>query len=51
MDSLVISLRLNCRVSTAACVDVKGTQVGIREELDRLYFLEEKGVLETDSSQ
>lgn len=32
-------LRSNVSVSTAAWVDVKGIQVGVRDELDKLYFL------------
>lgn len=33
--------RLNTRASTADWVDVKGIQVGLRKELDRLYFLKD----------
>lgn len=38
-NSLVIILKLNSKVSTAAWVDMKGIQVGRSEELDKLYFL------------
>lgn len=34
-----MTLRLNSRASTAASVDVKGIQVGVSEELDKLYLL------------
>jgi len=36
-----MSLSLNSRISTAACVAVKGIQVGTSEELDKLYFLKD----------
>lgn len=32
-------LKLNSNISTAAWVDMKGIQVGMSEELDKLYFL------------
>lgn len=35
----VMSFMSKDRFSTAAWVDMKGIQVGLREELDRLYFL------------
>ncbi len=38
-NPLVIILKSNSKVSTAAWVDVKGIQVGMSEELDKLYFL------------
>lgn len=41
-NSLVMILRLNCKVSTAAWVDMKGIQVGASEELDKLYLLTRK---------
>lgn len=44
-NSLVIILKSNSRVSTAACVDMKGIQVGASEELDKLYFLRKQSIL------
>lgn len=41
-NPLVITLKSKSKVSTAACVDMKGIQVGVREELDKLYFLRNK---------
>lgn len=35
----IMSFMSKDRFSTAAWVDMKGIQVGLREELDRLYFL------------
>lgn len=46
----VIILKSNSKVSTAACVDMKGIQVGVIEELDKLYFLRKQGIFKKSST-